>query len=120
MIKITSSYPTLFENVHKYVDYLNHLLNEQLQSMIFLETIDKGIIYIYRNYPGFEGLNQPLTSVERKNLPSYSAKGEEFFLKNILSPTTFPASGVWMYYEYIGTFPEQAQRVLQDYFLFVS
>ena len=94
MATITSSFPHLFSNVCKHIRYLNHLLAKQTQSQFFMETIESGLIYIYKNMEILNLLNAPLRNSQIRRYKRSNFLGAQFFLKDVLDEETFPPNAI--------------------------
>lgn len=115
-LKLTSTFPNIFMNVHKSVDYFNHLLGNQTNSQFYLETISNGFIYIFSNMSVLEALTIPFTKTERKRLENMGNHGIQFLFGDLFEKNPFPKEGIIINYEYEGEPQEAIKKRLIEYF----
>lgn len=116
-LQITSSYPDLFKNVHKNLNYLNQILTLQVNGMFYLETIYNGILYVYKNVDFFILLNTSLSARNVKELKAMDRIGSAMFLENVLTSEKFPAEGIIVYYQLFTNTNQDLASILVNYFL---
>lgn len=116
ILELTSSFDNLFKNIQKNVDYLNYLLDKQMQSMFYLEMFQNGILYVYKDFEILKSLNLPLTKRNLTELQNSDFKVADFYLNNVLDEKTFPETGITIYYRVIDEPKIDTVLLLKKYF----
>ena len=96
ILKLTSDFPGLFENIHKYIDLINHLMSKETDNGFYLEIVAEGLIYIYDNLSIFKLTNPEFSSQQINNfLNSHEAVlPPKKLLGGNITPDNFPKAGV--------------------------
>lgn len=118
IIKVTTSFYPIFINVNKFIGHLNHLISEYM----YVENIDNGLLYFFKNMNSFLRVVSPLKKSRKeiaKSIPSYKN------IKNInshsliigaLSGIKFPSSGITITYEFITQTTSEMIKPIEKYF----
>jgi hypothetical protein len=118
IVKLTSDYPPLFKNINKYVSYLNSIIEDQTQSGQFIEKIEDGLLYIYRDLDTFTRINQPYHPFipgDQIKKPYIPQKRENFFLKDIIDVNSFPKEGIRLFFETKSLPQQQILSVFENF-----
>jgi len=113
IIKFTTNRKGIFDNVHKYSSFLNHLLSKYMSSAFFIENIDNGVIFFFKSIVNYHAVNIPYDKsvIEdfTKNKEEYLEKMDimtEDLLPQDLS-NNFPKEGINFYYSLVKGDPEK-------------
>lgn len=115
-IRIVSNFHSLFYNVQKNLSFLNHNILRQTQSQLFLEDIQGGLLYVYKNFELFALLNQPLSSTTLKKLQKSDMQGAAFFFGKNLSAANYPAEGIKITFTVSGIAIKETIALYLSYF----
>jgi len=103
IIKFTSNYPSLFNNGHKFLKFINFHMGEETDNGFYMETMENGLLYIYDDLDAFKLLNSPYTIEEL-----YSFKenhklviNPELLWDGIVMDNTFPPEGITLQFQII-------------------
>ena len=120
LIKFSSNFPGLFRNVQKFILYLNTLFSQEVQESkgdFYIETVDDGILLIYKNKTTFDLLNPQYSKTEiismlkNKDLPL----SPEMLLDGIIDKQTFPDQGINFQYNFYTKEKEYAYNKLLNF-----
>jgi hypothetical protein len=103
IIEFKTDRDNIFDNVHKYSSFLNHLLSKHLKSAFFIENIENGVIYFFKNIDNFYATNLPydesiVEEYERKKIKKhekFEIMGENLYPNELKE--NFPKEGVNFY-----------------------
>ena len=115
IIKVTTSFYPIFTNVNKFLGHLNHLISEYM----YVENIDSGLLYIFKNMNSFLRV---VTSLKKsrneiaKSIPSYKNINSQSLILGALSGIKFPSSGITITYEFITQTTSEMIKTLEKYF----
>ena len=103
IIKFTSDFPHLFNNMQKYLPLINNLLQDETQNKFYMETIHEGLLFIYKDFQTFFLMNKPypvekFTKFMEMNKTQIQINPFSLF-ENIIDESTFPKSGVQFRYK---------------------
>ena len=119
MIKFTSNFPHLFDNMQKYLPLINNVLRVESQNKLYMETIHEGLLFIYKDFHIFFLMNKPYPPKQITNfLRSINEPILSPFLlfENILSPSTFPSKGVQFRYQIYSSKKKEIADMLSVHF----
>ena len=96
LLKFTSSWPTLFSNLPKYIAFINNLLTNESRSQFFVEVLENGVLYIYNNFLTYKRMNQLYTpkSIEKYLQTLGTAIEPKVLRDDNLTPSSFPKTGI--------------------------
>ena len=104
IVKFTSSFPGIFRNVQKFILYLNTLFAQESQGDFFIETVEDGILFIYKNTATFDLLNPQYSKVEITRLIKKTEEelhlSADMLLEGIINKDTFPKQGIEFQYNF--------------------
>lgn len=124
LVKLIVDFPLILEPIKKYINYLQSIINEQTQVAIFIEIIENGLLYIFRDYETFKRLNQPYQPlIENPELIIKSPKSiqnlssnEIFLLKDVPLKDNFPEHGIKITYTAISEPKAEIIEILTRFF----
>jgi hypothetical protein len=102
IVQVTTDYPALLDPIKKYINYLQSTINQQTNLALYIEIIENGLIYIYRDLESFKKLNRPYKPmVENPDIRLRSPETVQklrskdlFFLQNVPLEFNFPIQGI--------------------------
>ncbi|MHA1744743.1 MAG: hypothetical protein ACTSWW_02020 [Promethearchaeota archaeon] len=116
IVKFTSNFPRVFQNVQKFILFLNNLFAQESKGDFFIETVEDGILFIYKNIATFDLLNPQLTEAEiNKLIKEKEAElqlSPEMLLEGVVSEDTFPDQGIDFQYNFYTKQKEYAYNKL--------
>ena len=115
IIKVTTNFYPIFANVNKFTAHLNHLISEYM----YIEIIDKGILYIFKDKNSFLKVTTPLEKSKEEianSLPSYKEINDHSLFQGALLGIKFPSSGFIIRYEFITQFTSEMIKSIEKYF----
>lgn len=116
IVKFSSNFPKVFQNVQKFILFLNNLFAQESKGDFFIETVEDGILFIYKNIAIFDLLNPQLTEADINKL--IKEKGAELqlspemLLEGVMSKDTFPDQGIDFQYNFYTKQKEYAYNKL--------
>ncbi|MHA1724697.1 MAG: hypothetical protein ACTSXH_07620 [Promethearchaeota archaeon] len=115
IIKVTTSFYPVFINVNKFIGHLNHHISEYM----YVEHIDKGFLYIFKDMNSFLRVVSPLkkkiTEIS-KSLPSYQKINNQSLFQGALHGLKYPSSGITITYEFITQNTSEMIKPIEKYF----
>ena len=115
IIKVTTSYYPIFANVNKFIAHLNHLIAE----FMYIENIDNGFLYIFKDMNSFLRVISPLKRNKKeiaKSLPSYGEINSQSLIQGALLGIRYPSSGITITYEFITKNTSEMIKPIEKYF----
>ena len=115
IIKVTTSFYPIFTNVNKFIGHLNHLISEYM----YVENIDNGLLYIFKNMNSFLRVITPLKKNKKeiaKSLPSYKDINDNSLIQGALLGIKYPLSGIIIKYEFITKNTSEMIKPIEKYF----
>ena len=107
IVKFSSNFPGLFRNVQKFLLYLNNLFSQETKGDFFIELVEDGILYIYKNQATFDLLNPQYSHVEIsqmiKEKETELPLSPEMLLDGVIDHETFPEEGIELQYNFYST-----------------
>lgn len=103
ILKFTSNYPKIFQNIPKFTPYINSNLSRESQSGFYLETFSKGLLYIYDSFEIFNLMHSHFSPKELREFEQSAGiiLDPNKILDGILSSQTFPPSGIDFQFDFI-------------------
>jgi len=114
IIKVTTSFYPIFINVNKFIVHLNHLISEYM----YVENIDNGLLYFFKNMNSFLRVVTPLKKSRKeiaKSIPYKNINSHSLIL-GALSGIKFPSSGISITYEFITQTTSEMIKPIEKYF----
>ncbi len=115
IIKVTTSFYPIFANVNKFIGHLNHLIAEYM----YIENIDNGLLYIFKDMISFLKVLTPIKKNKEeiaKSLPSYKEINSYSLIQGALSGIKYPSSGITITYEFITQNTSEMIKPIEKYF----
>lgn len=115
IIKVTTSFYPVFSNVNNFIGYLNHLISEYM----YVENIDNGLLYFFKDMSSFLKVLTPIKKNKReiaKSLPSYREINVHSLIQGALSGIKYPSSGITITYEFITHNTSEMIKPIEKYF----
>ena len=115
IIKITTSFYPVFTNVNKFIGHLNHLISEYM----YVEQINKGFLYIFKDMNSFKKVLTPIKKSKleiAKSLPSYGEISDHSLIQGALLGVKYPSSGITITYEFITQNSSKMIKTIKTYF----
>ena len=115
IIKVTTNFYPIFTNINKFIGHLNHLISEYM----YVENIDNGLLYIFKDMNSFLRVVTPLKKNRKeiaKSLPSYKNINSHSLILGALSGIKFPSSGIIITYEFITQITSEMIKPIEKYF----
>ncbi len=104
MVKFSTNYPGLFRNVSKFILYLNTLFSRGTKGNFYIEIVEDGNLYIYKNKATFELLNPKISRTEISSLIKNKKLdfSPDMLIDGIINKQTFPEHGIDFQYNFFG------------------
>jgi len=115
IIKVTTSFYPVFTNVNKFIGHLNHLISEYM----YVEQINKGFLYIFKDMNSFKKVLTPIKKSKleiAKSLPSYGEISDHSLIQGALLGVKYPSSGITITYEFITQNSSKMIKTIKTYF----
>ena len=114
IVKFTSNFPHLFDNVQKYLPLINNLLQSETENKFYMETIHEGLIFIYEDFMTFFLMNKPYSPEKIAGFlrSTPTVLDPLLFSENILDESNFPPNGVHFQYDIICSEKEEIADLL--------
>ena len=115
IIKVTTSFYPVFTNVNKFIGHLNHLISDYM----YVENIDNGLLYIFKDMNSFLKVLTPIKKTKKeiaKSLPSYGEINDHSLIQGALLGLKYPSSGITISYEFIKHNTSEMIKPLEKYF----
>lgn len=118
IVKFTSDFPHLFDNMQKYLPLINNLLQDETQNKFYMETIHEGLLFIYEDFQTYFLMNKPYSLDRIKGFfQSTSPKLNPLLLsENILTESNFPKNGIQFKYNIYCSKKEEIANLLYLHF----
>ena len=103
IIKITSNFPLIFRNFIKDDNFLNYYFEKQPISKLYIETIENGLLIIFKSYKGFLKFHPVFSEEEIDEMKQNFAKREknDFKISEKIAEQSFPKEGINIIYSLI-------------------
>jgi hypothetical protein len=85
IVKLRTNHDGYFKNLAKYTNFFNHLLEKNLNTIFYLESVEDGILHIFKNFEAFKIVHtpiQPRILAQIKQIPPE----QNFILKGVIEP----------------------------------
>jgi hypothetical protein len=101
ILHMTTSHPPLLDRLIKYIDMINHGLEKLSANSLYIEVIEGGLLYIFKDFAAFEKMHPGIPKIPefiKKRIFKIPLKDEESVLGNQLrSPAEYPHMGMQFY-----------------------
>ena len=96
ILKITSNRTSIFRNFTKYNSFLNFCFEKQQISKLYIETIENGLIVVFKSYKGFVKFLPVFSETEINKVKQVFINREKnnFKISEDFSVQSFPESGL--------------------------
>jgi hypothetical protein len=96
MLTLTCDYNFVLDKIRKNILYLNEVIDRQTDTGLYIEVIEGGFLYIYKNFEVMNLMNKPFEPYVIHELQKLMIKKDEedLILKNTIQPSKFPKGGV--------------------------
>ncbi len=109
IVHYTSDFKGIFEKVKKFSDYINYLMNRQLSGMLYVEFVEEGILFIYKNIKLFNILTENVSIKKLLNLKNIIQNyiSPKDMIEGILDKSNFPTKGISVNFKILSSNPEK-------------
>ena len=100
ILKITSNFTLIFKNFSKYNSLLNYCFEKQQTPNLYIETIENGLIIVFKSYNGFLKFHPVFEESEINEIKQIFINRERnyFNISEDLSGKSFPEEGIEIIY----------------------
>ena len=85
IVKLRPNHDGYFKNLTKYINFFNHLLEKNLNTIFYLETVEDGILHIFKDFDAFKTVHTPIQPQILASIRRIPPE-ENFLLKGVISP----------------------------------
>jgi len=103
ILKITSNNTLIFKNFTKYNSLLNYCFEKQQISNLYIETIENGLLVVFKSYKGFLKFLPVFSEAEIEDVKQIFVNREKNYFKisDDFPPQTLPKSGLEIFFSLI-------------------
>ena len=100
ILKITSNFTSIFKNFSKYNNLLNYYFEKQQTSKLYIETIENGLVIVFKSYKGFLKFHPVFEETEISEIKHVFTNREknDFKISDDFPTQLFPKSGLEILY----------------------
>ncbi|UYP46666.1 hypothetical protein NEF87_002951 [Candidatus Lokiarchaeum ossiferum] len=115
ILKFTSNYPKIFQNIPKFTSYINNHLGRESQSGFYLETFSNGLLYIYDSFEIFILMHSHFSREELREFEQSAGiiLDPNKLLEGVLSSNRFPQEGIDFQFDFI--FDQEQHSEVKNY-----
>jgi hypothetical protein len=121
IIQLTTDYPPLLARVIKFANAINDAYSRMLNGELFIEVIENGILYIFKDWDAFVKIHKPIPKIPeliKKRLFKINPEDEVSILGNELrSPLNYPENGIRYILTSSSNPIEEMFPILEKYYL---
>lgn len=110
----------LLRHFEKYIDYYNRFLAARDDNDLYLELMQDGFIFIYKDLEIFYKRVTPFTSQDQATMKAYKFSKDPFLMKLFIPRENFPKDGLRIHYSFVLGDPEKIYNRSVDYFKTIS
>ena len=94
ILQISDFYKFFFINPGMIFGYLNDLFEKKYNSMQYIEEIENGFLFVFKDFESFKFRAKPLIKSDLKEIKSNNNDQSNFFQKFFIPKEKFPKEGV--------------------------
>jgi len=94
ILQISDFYKYFFVNPGLIFGYLNDLFEKKYNSMQYIEEIENGFLFVFKDFESFKFRAKPLIKSDFKEIKSNNHDQSNFFQKFFIPKEKFPKEGV--------------------------
>jgi hypothetical protein len=115
IFKFITNYTGALQNINKNLAFINNIYSKNPERMAYLESIEDGLLIVYKNIISFQKLNQAIDP-QVKMICANILKNESNFLMENVTEDHFPKQGVIITVEYYNHPIEEIFSPLQQFY----
>jgi hypothetical protein len=96
IIKIITDHPKIMAGLEKYKFLVNHYYEKYLDTALFIDTFQNGILYIFKNYETFKLIHKPIPGSLLFLLDTVVSRKQNFMVDGIFDKENYPKEGIKM------------------------
>ena len=94
ILEISDFFKFFFVNPGMIFGYLNGIFEKKYDSMQYIEEIENGFLFVFKDFESFKIRATPLIKADLKEIKSNNQDQSNFFLKFFIPKEKFPKEGV--------------------------
>ncbi len=101
ILEISDFFKFFFINPKLIFGYLNDVFEKKYNSMIYIEEIENGFLFVFKDFESLKIRAKPLIKSDFKEIKSDNTSESSFFKKFFIPKEKFPEEGVKLYVKII-------------------
>ncbi len=101
ILEISDFFKFFFVDPRLIFSYLNDVFEKKYNSMIYIEEIENGFLFVFKDFESLKIRAKPLTKSDFKEIRSNNIDESNFFQKFFIPKEEFPKEGVILYIKII-------------------
>ena len=94
ILQISDFFKFFFVNPGLIFGYLNDIFEKKYNSMQYIEEIENGFLFVFKDFESFKIRSMPLIKADLKEIKSNNYEQSNFFQKFFIPKEKFPKEGI--------------------------
>ena len=94
ILEISDFFKFFFVNPRLIFGYLNDQFEKNYNSMMYIEEIENGFLYVFKDFESMKIRSKPIAELDFKEIKSDNSSESNFFQKFFIPKEEFPKKGV--------------------------
>ena len=120
ILQINDFFKFFFVNPGMIFGYLNDIFEKKYNSMQYIEEIENGFLFVFKDFESFKIRSTPLIKADLKEIKSNNHDQSNFFLKFFIPKEEFPKDGIIIEIKIISGDKSKIIPFLKDFIYSVS
>ncbi|QEE17359.1 hypothetical protein DSAG12_03192 [Promethearchaeum syntrophicum] len=120
ILRISDFFKFFFVNPGLIFGYLNDIFEKKYQSMQYIEELENGFLFVFKDIESFKKRAKPLIKEELKEITNNDTSAMNFFQKFFIPKEKFPKEGIILEIEIISGDKSEIVPFLKNFIYSVS